>query len=134
MFFFYEEKHKKKKHLPPGTTLYFVIESIADRAFSGEPYHYEIISGEIRETHTFDGSRSDEYVVPTRNRLGRGSCLEYPLCSNVGKTCFLTLEEAIAAAEEITAGYEKTWGWALKGQPLMRPWKEKEKENLRKEG
>lgn len=133
MFFFYEEKHKRKKYLPPGAALYFVIESIADRSFSGEPYHYEIISGEIRETHIFDGSRSDEYVVPTRNRLGRGSCLEYPLCSNVGKSCFLTFEEAVKAAEEITAGYENTWSWALK-EPLLRPWKEKEKENLRKEG
>ena len=115
------------KYLPQGTKLYFVIESIADRAFSGEPYHYEIISGEIRETHIFDGSRNNEYVVQTRNRLGLSSCLEYPRCASVGKTCFLTFKEAAAAADEATDKYEKTWGMMIR-EPLARPWRERQDE------
>lgn len=109
------------KYLPQGTKLYFVIKSLSDRAFSGDPYHYEITSGEIKEVHEFP-NRKSEYMVPTRNRLGLGSCLEYPRCSDVGKSCFTTFEEAAAAADAATDNYEKKWSIMLK-VPLARPWK-----------
>ena len=111
------------KKLEPGTTLYFLIESIADRSFSGQPYHYEITSGKIEKINEFEGSRADEYMVPTQNRYGRTSCLEYPMCKNVGKTCWLTYDEAAAAADRATDRHESIWGWSLK-KPMIRPWKE----------
>ena len=110
------------KHLEKGTKLYFVIESLSDRTFRGEPYHFEIISGEINDIRHFEGSRADEYRVPTQNRMCRPSVLEYPRCKDFGKSFFMTFEEAAEAAEKATANYEKIWGWAIK-QPLIRPWR-----------
>lgn len=108
--------------LKTGTKLFFIIESLCDRAFSGEPYHYEITQGEISDVLHFEWHRDDEYRVPTKNRLGRGSCLEYPRCKDIGKSFFLTFEEAAEAAEKATDQYEKTWDWAIK-EPLKRPWR-----------
>lgn len=110
------------KYLEKGTKLYFVIESLSDRAFSADPYHFEITSGEIDDIHRFEGSRADEYRVLTQNRKGRSSVLEYPRCKDIGKSFFLTFEEAAEAAEKATANYEKIWGWAIK-EPLLRPWR-----------
>lgn len=110
------------KRLPIGTKVYMIIESLADRSFFGEPYHYEITSGEIAEHRDWIG-RNDEYRVPTKNRLGLGSCLEYPLCKDLGNSFFLTYEEAVDAADRATDQYERTWHWMLK-EPLQRPWRE----------
>lgn len=110
------------KHLEKGTKLYFVIESLSDRTFSGELYHFEITSGEITDIRHFEGSRADEYRVPTQNRKGRPSVLEYPRCKDFGKSFFLTFEEAAEAAEKMTDEYEKIWAWSNE-KPLARPWR-----------
>lgn len=112
-----------KNKLPIGTKLYFVIESICDHSFRDEKYHFEIISGEITGINEFIGSREDEYRVPTKNRFGIGSCLEYPRCKDVGKGCFLTYQEAVESAERITDKYEKHWAY-LEPEKLERPWRE----------
>lgn len=114
----------RRAFLAPGTTVYFVIENLCDYHMSTEPYHYEIISGQIRDVNIWPGSRNDEYVVPTKNRLGRGSCLEYPLCKDLGKSFFLTYEEAAAAADKATDDYERRWS-IMNEEPLRRPWRSK---------
>lgn len=68
----------KIEKLSVGTRLFFVIESICDRHLAEGGYHFEITSGKIDAVHVFDDSRKPEYRVPTVNRLGYGSCLEYP--------------------------------------------------------
>lgn len=111
------------KRLPIGTKVYMIIESLSDRSFWDEPYHYEIISGEIKEYNR--AGRYDEYVVLTRNRLGLSSCMEYPDCKDLGKSFFLTYEEAVDAADRATDQYERTWHRMLKEPTqLQRPWKE----------
>lgn len=108
------------KLLPIGTTLYTIEESIADRWFSDQPYHFEIVSGQISRINV---GGYKEYVVPTVNRLGRKSLLRFLKTSNIGKSFFLTYEEAVELAETETARYEKAWH-----VECMRPWREKEKE------
>ena len=122
------ERNRKKTvtagRLPIGTKLYFVIENICDRKLTDGGYHFEIISGEIDAVHEFEGSRKPEYRVPTVNRLGHGSCLEYPRYDNLGKSFWLTYAEAVYAAERMSDDYENRFGYGLR-QPLIRPWRKK---------
>lgn len=106
------------KLLPIGNTLYTVEESICDRWFSGQPYHYEIIHGEISRIN--EGGYK-EYVVQAVNRLGRKSNLLYLKTSNLGRSFFLTEQEAVEMAERMTDRHEKTWR-----EKLLRPWRENE--------
>lgn len=105
------------KLLPIGTTLYTIEESIADRWFSDEPYHFEIVSGEISRINV---GGYKEYVVHLTNRLGRKSNLRFMKTSNLGKNFFLTYEEAVEFAEVETARYERVWH-----VECMRPWRRK---------
>ena len=113
----------KIEKLSVGTRLFFVIESICDRHLAEGGYHFEITSGKIDAVHVFDDSRKPEYRVPTVNRLGYGSCLEYPRCANLGKSFWLTYAEAISAADRLTDEHERKFGWMQK-KPMRRPWRE----------
>lgn len=114
-------KENQVKRLDIGTRLFFVIESFCDRNLAEGGYHYEITSGKIDAVHEFEDSRKPEYMVPTVNRLGLGSCLEYPRCANVGKSCWLTYAEAVSAAERLTDDRERRFSYGLK-EPMLRPW------------
>ena len=110
------------KLLNIGTTIYTLEESIADRWFSGIPYHFEIVHGKI-ERINIGGYK--QYVVPTINRLGRQTSLIYAKTSEIGKSFWLTYQEAVEAAEKATDSYEKRWGRICKGLvPMMRPWRD----------
>ena len=102
------------KLLDIGTTIYTVEESIVDRWFYDEPYHFEIVSGQI--SRIIHGGYK-QYVVQAVNRLGRKSNLLYLKTSNLGKSFFLTLEECEAFAEKATQDYERRWK-----ETLCRPW------------
>ena len=102
------------KLLDIGTTIYTVEESITDRWFSGQPYHFEIVSGKISR---INHGGYKEYVVPTVNRLGQKSNLRYLKTSDLGKSFFLSYRECIELAERVTADYERRWG-----EPVSRPW------------
>ena len=104
------------KLLDIGTTIYTLEESIADRWFSGIPYHFEIVHGKI-ERINIGGYK--EYVVHTVNRLGHHSLLRYLKTSQLGKEFFLTYDEAVQAAEKASDVYEARWH-----ETLMRPWRD----------
>ena len=107
-----------------GMELYFIEESITDRWFSGDPYHYEITHGKITRINV---GGYKQYVVPTINRLGRQTSLMYAKTSELGKTFWLTYQEAVDAAEKATENYEKRWGRICRDLvPMMRPWREDE--------
>ena len=111
-----------KEALTPGITLYFVIENLADSSLNREPYHYEIVSGEISEIRRFANRRKKEYVVQTFNRMGRRSVLKHVMADRIGKEAFLSLDEAEEEAERATENHEQAWWWAVKN-PLARPWR-----------
>lgn len=108
------------KLLEIGTELYFLEESIADRWFCHDPYHYEITHGTISRIN-IGGYK--EYVVQMVNRLGRKSDLRYAKTSQLGKSFWLTYQEAVEAAEKATDEHEKRWR-----ETLMRPWRTKNEE------
>ena len=114
------------KLLDTGTELWTVEESISDRWFSGKPYHYEVVHGRIgRINH----GGYNEYVVQSVNRLEQKSNLLYLKTSGLGKSFFLTEAEAVELAEEVTDDYERRWACLMGYPPLLRPWREGEKDS-----
>ena len=107
-----------KVNLPVGSEIWTVIESLSDRWFSGEPFHYEVVRGKV--VGIFLGGYT-EYQVSTTNRKGHNSILMYLRTGMYGKTYFGTEQEAIALAEKKTSALEKIWG-----KQLPRPWRKLE--------
>ena len=119
------------KLLDIGTELFFLEESKTDRWFSRDPYHFEVTHGTITR---INAGGYKEYVVPTINRLGRQTSLIYAKTSELGKTFWMTYEEAVEAAEKATENYETRWGRICKDLvPMMRPWREDEEQTERPE-
>ena len=110
------------KLLPIGTRIYTVIESISDRWFSDDPFHYEVVSGEVKET--IRGGYT-QYVVQAVNRLGHKSNLLYLKTTNLGKTFFLDRASAVDLAEKVSDYYERQWH-GITGETLMRPWRDED--------
>lgn len=111
---------KKKKLLPIGTTVYLLIESFTDHSFSDQPFHYEIVTGEVKG---YICGGFTQYRVPTKNRLGRTSNLKFPRTTDLGKSMFLAMGEAVAFAERQTDEHESKCSRFVK-EPLLRPWRE----------
>lgn len=76
-----------RTYLPIGAEVWTVIESLADRWFSGEPFHYEVVRGKV--VGIFRGGYT-EYQVSTTNRKGHNSILLYLRTGMYGKTYFGT--------------------------------------------
>ena len=111
---------QKNKLLPKGTKLYLLEESMTDRWFSDDPYHFEIVTGEI--TNCIKGGFV-EYRIRTINRLGHDAGLRYIRAASVGVSAFTDFESAVEYAERRTNYHERKYGYGMK-EPMMRPWRE----------
>lgn len=97
-----------------------MTESRTDYWLKDEPYHYEIIHGKINGV--IEGGYK-QYKVQTINRLGRKSHLCFPKTSDVGRTAWLTYDEAVESAERRSDRYDYVWGRMASECPIARPWR-----------
>lgn len=111
-----------KKRLPIGTKLYLLEESTTDRWFSDQPYHYEIVTGEILE---YIRGGFIEYKVRLKNRLGHDAGLKFIRAASVGVSAFTDMQSAIEYAERRTYHHEKLFAYCM-DLPMMRPWREED--------
>ena len=86
---------------------YVVLPSVVTGYYKGG---YVEICMSCRVPGSYDGTA---YPTPIRRRM-----------SDLGKTVFFTVQEAVGLAKKLTEDHERIWGWC--DEPLRRLWEKEE--------